>query len=61
MLHSKEWLTNRQANFEELLEKHSNPTETEKKLEFKIQNSPTKIMILIIHKVKTIYNKVAKK
>ena len=61
ILHSEEWLTNRQANFEELLEKHSNPTEAEKKLEFNIQNSPAKIMNLIIHKVKNIYNKVAKK
>ena len=61
ILHSEEWLTNRQANFEELLEKHSNPTEVEKKLKFNIQNSPAKIMNLIIHKVKNIYNKVAKK
>ena len=60
ILHSEEWLTNQQTNFKDLLEKYSNPTEAEKKLEFNLQNSPAKIMNLIIHKVKNVYNKVAK-
>ena len=61
ILHSEERLTNQQTNFEDLLEKYSNPTEAEKKLEFNLQNSPAKMMNLIIHKVKDVYNKVAKK
>ena len=61
ILHSEEWLANQQNIFEDLLEKYSNPTEAEKKLEFNTQNSPARIMNLIIHKIKKVYDEVAKK